>query len=224
MKHSWKKLETMEFKKCMLVAGLVTWYVYETYMYVSTLFSQSSDFTKWTLTFQSLSFYLRFLFHCWQVAIAFCQFWNNVDMGEENRTVLTSSVAICAMFECREKKAFKAAKLNGKASTGHSFIRVVLLHTTCHPTKRIVFQHLHCYDGDDAPKLQRFTKCANGVYMSRNGTPRVTNDELLNGLVTIIHKFSLRASNSKLAEPSHWSCAYTCVQLFEHERANARAF
>lgn len=72
-------------------------------LYVRTLFSQSSDFTKWTLTFQSLSFYLGFLFHCWQVAVAFCQFWNNVDMGEENRTVLTSSVAICAMFQRREK-------------------------------------------------------------------------------------------------------------------------
>lgn len=78
-----------------------------------------------------------------------------------------------------EKKAFKAAKLNGKASTGDSFIRVVLLHTTCHPTKRIVFQHLHCYDGDGAPKWQKSTKCAHGVYMSSDGKPRVINDELL---------------------------------------------
>lgn len=167
----------MEFKKCMLVAGLVTWYVYETYMYVPCFLSLPiSQNELW-------------LFKVW---VSILDSYFTADKLQSHSasfgTMLTwerktepSSHPVLQYVPCLngKKKAFKAAKLNGKASTGDSFIRVVLLHTTGDPTKRIVFQHLHCYDGDDAPKWQRFTKCANGVYMSRNGKPRVTNDELL---------------------------------------------
>ncbi len=70
----------------------------------------------------------------------------------------------------REKKT--PSKLRNWMKNIHGwFFHTVLLHTTCHPTKRIVFQHLHCYDGDAAHKWQRLTKRANGVFMSCNEKP-----------------------------------------------------
>ena len=165
----------MEFKKCTVCLVLALAYsfmeVYETYIYLQILHTFFSVFSFHQMNFD----FSKSQFQSW-IPIPLLTGGNRTlpvleqcshGRGKQNHP----HIQCCNMSHVLTEEKTPSKLRNWTKNIHGWFFHTVLLHTTCHPTKRIVFQHLHCYDGDAAHKWQRLTKRANGVFMSCNEKP-----------------------------------------------------